>query len=337
MTTHPKTFSEAIEDAGTLTKSVLLGNGFSIDYDEERFTYDSLVDAATLENLSVDKDEFFTRIESTSFEVGMHALQVAAWLVNEHGNPQSLADTLRIDAQIVKNGLIDALCTLHPRNSHQLDESEIQHSRQFLSNFDRVYTLNYDLLLYWVIMHDSVSPQIPKDDGFRQYDGSLCWKRTRNVKQEVFYLHGAMHLYAEDSEVRKLSFKANGPLIDAVTQRLEDGNYPLIVTEGPSEAKVTQIEDDPYLSAARESFAGVKEALFVHGSSLAENDAHIWDSIARNNGIEVLYVGVSKRPTGRFEKALMDRAMQIKKQREAAGGESLDVVFYDSATANIWR
>jgi len=48
--------------------------------------------------------------------------------------------------------LVKVITNNHPLNSAEIEKEKKIACLEFLKNFEIIYTLNYDLLLYWVIM-----------------------------------------------------------------------------------------------------------------------------------------------------------------------------------------
>ncbi len=85
----------------------------------------------------------------------------------------------------------------------------------FLNTLGMFIRLNYDLLLYWSIMQNEVrQPLTLGDDGFRTPDDGeaeyVTWDVERTDEQDVFYLHGALHLYDAGSELKKFTWMNTG-------------------------------------------------------------------------------------------------------------------------------
>ncbi|WP_428338289.1 DUF4917 family protein [Mesorhizobium amorphae] len=72
---------------------------------------------------------------------------------------------------------------------------------------------------------------------------------------------------------------------------------------------------------------------FIFGQSLAANDDHILNRIARGK-FRKLYVGIYGEPTSADNQRIMNRANELAAQRNEKS--ALDVVFYDAATAHVW-
>lgn len=347
-TTRVGQFGDAVEDSKGRTgpSSLLLGNGFSIDWNYKRFHYNSLYDDATFEGLSVAKDELSERLDTHDFEVVIERLKTAADLADLYETTDGdLPEALRADAQIVRNGLADVLARRHPNRAQELKDAEVEQARAFLAHFRDIFTVNYDLLLYWVVNRSADSSHaVPVRDGFEWPTANgpyeLIWKsKPTQGAQRIFYLHGALHYFREaDHRVHKLKYGLAEPLIDQVRGRIEAGEYPRVVTEGKMEEKTASIERSAYLRACHRKLATAEGTIFVHGMSLSSNDDHILRLLeSEDSKVEALYVSVHGDPDGEFNDEMMRRARRIKHRRDSNGGRRLDVSFYDAASAHIWR
>lgn len=325
------------------TLSVLLGNGFSIDYDNALFCYESLANEAALDGLSVPKAELFDQLGTRDFESVIEKLRVAASLHELYGGSSGDADRMRHDAAVVRRGLADVLATRHPDTAFNLTDSEVLHARTFLSHFEHLYSLNYDLLLYWVSIRKGLGPSVSKTDGFAypQPDDHSClvWKSRLNRKpQRVHFLHGALHLFVSGNDLTKLRFKDHGSLVFELRKRLAAGEYPLLVTEGTRAEKEERIARSPYLSTAHRRFGATEGALFLHGFSLSPNDNHVLERIeSRASDVTALYVGIHGAVDSRPAREVIARAQEIKRNRAQNEGRRLTVRFYSSSSAHVWR
>jgi len=336
------TFNEALADArdNSDEMAVLLGNGFSIEFAPQVFSYDALAKEASLDALSVDKDELFAALNSNNFEVVIDKLKAGAALARLYPGDVGNADVMEADAKVVRHGLADVLADRHPLTALALTDEEVLRARTFLSNFTRIYTLNYDLLLYWVLNRER-GPHVNRADGFEwptaQRSTRYVWKSKPARPQRVFYLHGALHLFRHDKKLEKLTYWNDGPLIEKLRERLEQGKYPHIVTEGKREEKESRIDKSGYLRTGLRRFGELRGALFIHGSSMSPNDAHIFELIeADSSEIDALYIGLQSTTT-KSARSVIARAKEIKEERRVNGGGELRIHFYDSATAHVWR
>ncbi|MDO5671083.1 MAG: DUF4917 family protein [Corynebacterium sp.] len=324
------------KEAGIRPK-VLLGNGFSIDYDKLIFEYGSLFDEAKLERLSEDKKDVFDAVDSRDFEVVVDRLRTASRIVKLYGGDDDFVKVLKDDADVVRDGLAEVLIDNHPRSVSVLKSSEIVQARTFLAEFEEIFTLNYDLLLYWVLNRvDGLCNGVPRTDGFGSRGDRLVWDPEN--EQVVHYLHGAFHLYVEDGKLYKRRYD-HAPIINQVQDALTEDTYPLVVTEGSSLEKKRRVKVDRtgYLSETHKRFSRLHGSLFVHGASLDNNDKHIFGAISRKGSrIDRLYVGLFLNGVGVED--VKNRARGIAEEYKANNNRTeLPVIFYDSQTAEVWR
>lgn len=341
------TFQAALDDAHSRPwpRAVLLGNGFSIDWNADIFRYQSLYDEATLHGLRVDKAGLFDGLRTMDFERVVEFLTKAALLVElyEPSDP-ALASKLRADATVVRNGLADVIAARHPPLPSAISDAEAEMARQFLAEFDTIFTVNYDLLLYWVLNRvDNTNVQPPRADGFHRSatTGSneyLVFKRRlADAIAVVFWLHGGLHLFVEDDKVYKLRYSTT-PLITQIKANLDAGLYPLVVTEGSSEEKQAQIGQNRYLSYANNRFRDLSGCLFIHGMSLSDKDDHLLEALsAKDSDIEVIYVSIHGNKTTVANRRIISRAESIAEARSDNGGRKLEVFFYRADSAHVWR
>ena len=329
-------FDDALEQAKDEERkpNLLLGNGFSIAW-SSNFGYSSLYDKADLD-LHTDKDELFGVFGSWDFEYAIEHLERAAEIEELYTAAPQLAATYRSDADEIRKGLATTIAAVHdPHNASEIDPESTKSAQDFLANFGQVFTLNYDLLLYWVVNKDE-GGGAPRSDGFMwakaNGKGPLIWKPTAPAK--VHYLHGALHLYEnEDFSTEKLKYQGRGSMIEDVKVRIRARSYPLIVTEGSSQKKRTRINRSPYLRQQLLDFQSLKGSLFIHGFSFSKGDDHILDALASADcAVDTLYVST-------FGAAAKERARagSVADRRKENGGRQLNVVFYDAKSAYIWR
>ena len=148
-----------------------------------------------------------------------------------------LADRLKQDAARLRDVLAETIADHHPARPHDVKTDQYASCGRFLANFNgNIYTLNYDLLLYWTLMQSEVPPEVTSDDGFRnpetRDEDYVVWDVQNTNGQRIFYLHGALHIYDAGAELLKFTWsRTEIALVDQIKQSLAQRNYPLIVTE----------------------------------------------------------------------------------------------------------
>ena len=330
-------FSEVIAKVGK-KPHVLLGNGFSRACRDDIFAYDALFNRADFKDLSPFAREAFDALHTTDFEVVMKAMRQAAKLVALYEPTNKvLAAQLAADAEKLKEVLVRAIAQNHPEHPGEIEISRYQSCRQFLANFDRIFTLNYDLLLYWTLMRQELTPSVPCDDGFRTPESGkeeyVTWEPENTDHQNVYFLHGALHIFDAGTEVQKYTWVNTGvKLIDQIRSALNQGKYPLFVAEGESAQKVERIRHSDFLDKTYRSLLRIGGMLVIYGHSLANNDAHVLRAIAKSNVVNVL-VGIYGDPDSAANKVVKSNAAAMAKWRKK---KPLIVEFFDAASAKVW-
>lgn len=323
-------------------RHLLLGNGFSIALFPSIFTYGTLFDRAKKSKKLSDKiANVFDLLGTTDFEKVMEALQVASALVGIYAEKvPKLAARLQADAEKLRDVLAETISENHPERPYNITPKQYGSCKRFLSRFDTgsIYTLNYDLLLYWTLMQDEVKPDVPSDDGFRDSerggDNYVVWDVQNSRHQRIFYLHGALHLYDAGAELKKFVWsKTEIALVDQIRTSLARREYPLVVTEGTSEQKMDRIQHSGFLNRAYRSFAEIGGNLFIYGHSLAENDEHLLKLIDRGNTKQI-FVGIYGEADSPTNRKVIARARQFSTRRPES--HPANVYFFDAASAHVW-
>lgn len=333
------TFQKALENSSEHKRHALLGNGFSIACKPNIFVYGKLFEQADFSKLSPSVKKVFEILETEDFEKVINILNnsskiLAAYTQNDLGSCESITH----DAAMLKELLVQTLALSHPAHPGELSEEQYFHCKTFLSNFSCIYTLNYDLLLYWVCMHCEEGENPSCDDGFRKpiqnYDAPyVTWEPQNSHKQSMFFLHGALHLFDAGYELRKFTWNNTSlRLIDQIRAAMQNDLFPVFVSEGTSKEKIERIRHNDYLAKAYRSFIQISGALFIYGHSLAENDEHFLTSI-ENGKIRQLYIGLYGDPNNIINKKIIRRAQRMVSVRIKG---NLEVFFYDASTANVW-
>lgn len=333
------TFQEAIQQAKG-KKHVLLGNGFSIACRADIFNYKALFCRADFSELSPKVPEAFAVLGTTDFEIVMEALKSAATLLRLYKDQKmDLSEQLLSDAEGLREVLVHAIADGHPEKPYDIRNDEVLSCREFLANFDNIYTLNYDLLLYWAIMNEQENiSEKTYDDGFRMpntgMEDYVAWNIEKTNKQNVFYMHGALHIFDAGDELKKFTWKHTGvSLIEQIRAALVANMYPMIVAEGTSKQKLAKINHSNYLSRAYRSFSNIKNSLFIFGHSFAESDDHILGLIP-NGSIKDLFVSIFGDPSSDVNREIIEKATALASKR--TGRQALNVHFYDASSANVW-
>ncbi len=324
---------------------LLIGNGFSIAYDSSIFSYNALHDF--IKNLN-DKDisTILGVIATKNFEVIMQYLDNFSSLIAALGGDPALKK--RVDKAIskLKTSLLEAVRALHPEHVFKVPEEQSQACSHFLKIFlesgGGIYSTNYDLLLYWVLMRNSIinhvdgcGRELENPDEFvppeEQIWSELMWGKHRD-DQNVFYMHGALHFFDAGVAVIKEEYDVYNYLLQKISDRMEKGEYPIFVTAGNGEQKLRHIMHNHYLTYCYESLCDVEGSIVTFGFNFGSYDEHIIDAINRaaKHGRKVsgklwsLYIGV-------YSEADRKHIEQIAEKFKCK------VHIYDAKTSHVWE
>lgn len=336
------TFDKALKQAEGGKRHILLGNGFSRACRDDLFAYDALF-AQAKSKLSDSAKQAFDALGTTDFESVMRTLKQAADLLKVYAPKRpKLAKRLRDDVEKLRDALAHAIASSHPTRPNKIKDREFKACRSFLRHFINIYTLNYDLLLYWAMMHNDVDDlPVTCNDGFHQpEDGPeeyVVWDVSDVGSQNVFYMHGALHVFDAGAEVQKYTWCNTGiALVDQIRKALRENRYPIYVAEGSSESKMQRIQHSAFLSRGYRSLPAVSGSLFVYGHSLAPNDEHVLRLIEKGK-VTAVYVSIYGNPKSKDNQRVIARAEAFREGREnSRRRNSLDVHFFNAASANVW-
>jgi len=315
---------------------LLLGNGFSISCDR-KFHYDNLYEVASVD-YSQRLKELFELEGHNNFEGVLKIIDdsIAVCYIYENNE---FVTMLEHDKNDVRESLITTLVETHMTTTAELDDSYKISCGRFLKPYFNVFTTNYDLLLYWVEMHN---PGLQGNDGFREAEDVMnadyvVFKERAGDKKTIFFLHGALHIYRKDGQLRKHTWCRTGtPLIPGIESGFENKQYPLFVAEGCSEKKLQQIRSDPYLDYCLGKLGRVQGNLVTYGISFGDNDSHILNVIRDNKKLRGVFVGLFGGENTAENIGIIAKLNAIAVERNA-GRDPLTVKFYASETANIWQ
>ena len=339
------TFKEALDKAEELNKqypeykgmNIVLANGFSIACCKDIFSYKTLFEYSDFpDNIS----NVFRTFGTFDFEKIIKKLNDTSKILGIYDIDNKIVRQIEFDANNVKKELVNVISKKHPKHQHKISDNKLCCGYKFLSNFEKIYTLNYDMLLYWTLMYKERCgeilkmfeiPNINSMDGFgRLLDNEdLTWYKTK--KQNIFYLHGALHLFDNDYDVVKAETSFEENLMDTIRERLKNNQYPLIVAEGDYKEKLNKISHNKYLQNALDNLKFIKGNLFIHGHSLDDNDKHIINTVNSAWNLKQIFISVYD-PEKNFEE------IQHKAYAHFIDGKrnTKDIFFYDAESANVW-
>ncbi len=333
---------EELDTAGAgMEPCLLVGNGFSVAC-HPGYSYRALKKnlSGRLPKVSV---ELMDRLNTANVEQVMQILEDSLWVGERLGG--GTPSELEKAHTATRRAMVRAIALDHLRSPSQIDDSREGRSRSavdFLGRFRTVFTTNYDLLLYWIVMKNnpkSESGSYRFQDGFRREDPNDFGRFDPTVNVNLMYLHGALHLYTREGETRKLVRGTNRPLVQQINGVFDQGGEPLFVAAGRPEQKRQAIDSNDYLSFCFNKLRSIEGDLVVFGLSLGESDQHIFNALAGNPRLRRVYLSVygDAGSSGNLQmQTIGKRLEETAAALREPGPADLSVQLFDSCSAKVW-
>ena len=305
-------------------QGLLLGNGSSIAV-ADSFAYPSLYDVACSERISnplgAMSRRLFEDFGTRNFEFVLASLKLAG-RVNAAAeiDAPSLSELYR-EVQV---GLFESVASVHvewdrvaPRTLGEIRRALLRHKR--------VYSTNYDLLVYWAMLREG-DPYDLRD--FFWSDGNTFDPANVGILGDptlVYFLHGGVHLRRtpDGRSFKRTAQREN--LLSQFPTTWESEEIPLLISEGDSTDKLVSINRSDYLSFAYRRFLEHQGNLVVFGHGLREADEHLVRAINSWSTPEApRQIAISVR------REVADVAIRQEKQRLAQRLPESDLWFYDA-------
>lgn len=319
-------FDRALEMSTDDSRSVLLGNGFSIARAGAIFNYANLLDKSGLPEQSPIRN-VFRELATSDFEEVMRALEHAARIEAAYEDAAKSAQ-FQQDAEAVREALIRAVRAVHPDVHFEIPKDQVENCSEFLGKFEKVFTLNYDLQLYWVILRAAAKN---RTDGFgtgSEVDGFRTFSETAYCS--TYYLHGALHLFEGEAGDTKKRVLTGSKIIDDIAETIQrTRKLPLFVAEGTMIQKLKTINSVAYLRYCYKELKETKGHIFIFGHSVSNNDRHIYNAIFASNELKKLFFCVHN-PMNDWS-LLRERLAPFADRRK-----DIEIHYIDSATARVW-
>jgi hypothetical protein len=274
---------------------VVLGNGFSISIDE-RFDGDFLTDQAIIENSSFSDHEVVASVlkaaGSRGIESAMGDLVTSRAVVAAIDPESEVLKRLAFVESAVRASLLRAIRKIHPEHDDVIDE--LKRRANALSHFSAVFTTNYDVLLYWMIMAGGLADKDQQRPRFvdlfwgKDHDFDPLSVSPHDGQVPVYYLRGALHIVTDLSGRTRKRRATSGNLVTSLDD-LTPARELVIVTEGSPQEKVEAIRRSAYLFECLQSLERQSHAVVI-GHSLSSVDEHLSRAIA--DRAEAIAVGV---------------------------------------------
>lgn len=323
--------------------TLILGNGASIAVDN-RLKYESLKEHAEKKGLMDNNNikTLFKTYKTKDFELILRLVWQATTINEALGVSEN--ETKKA-YQHIRDCLIKTVRDIHP--THADIEGQLPTIYKFIKQFKTIISLNYDLILYWTMMHGNTQEKdghIFKDcfnssgfvDNWEEYRKPIYGQTACTL---VFYPHGNLILARNKREQeKKIVITYADDLLEEILNKWKSGEYtPLFVCEGTQEQKRNSIRNSFYLSIIsknvlptlyRESATG---SLVIYGWNIGEQDAHILQSLLFFP--KKIYISVfnnDQKYCNRVHNFIVERYKTILKEKP-------EIIFFDSQSEGCWN
>ena len=228
---------------------------------------------------------------------------------------------------------MDFLCVQFQFTTKQLNK--------FLNQFDYIINLNYDLLIYYIILVNKTE----FIDSFRNtstgrqnlsFDEDVINTPYGN-KTKLYYPHGNIVLCVDSNgEEQKIRCSEGNTLLQEILNTWEGANqlYPLFICEGTSNEKVKGIYKNYYLTYVyKKILPNLPNNIICYGWSLSENDEHILKQILSASISKKIYISIHK---GAKDDAELEAECATIKKRIIKINKKTEVHFFDTNDEGCW-
>ena len=229
---------------------LFLGNGFSINLCE-RLTYRSLF-TKFIDACNDESKRIFKSFNTTNFELIIQILNNAE-RVNEILKLPT--DTIEPIRRNLREGLISTIQDNHPTHN-EIYYPQLINLSQELEEFQDIYTTNYDVFAYKIILQSITEARLKgRPDTYQDYfyhemsptELGFNYERVFQDSRSIYYLHGTLFIYQNNRginyKLRRLE-QLRMEYIQLIRREIENNNFPIFVAEGDSRDKIRTINNN---------------------------------------------------------------------------------------------
>lgn len=320
--------------------TLLIGNGASQAIYNE-FSYSNIHKRASeLGNITPDVCKVFDSFNTKDFELVLRHLLHASIVNGCLGIQNNKVEDSYKD---IRDALIKTINTIHI--SYEDAAKHFKTIGLFIRQFKNIVSLNYDLLLYWVIMNenskDHKNPYFKDgfgNGGVLREDITELYEPINDQKSAclVAYPHGnlCIGLFAQSSTEEKIIADRSASLLKVITHSWEEKKaIPVFVSEADSNKKMISIQQSNYLTRIfYEVLPNLSHpvehdgSLTIYGWRLGEQDKHILKQLSKNSFKRVAVSYYGERNEEHLNTIWKKLSTHIK-----------EIVFYPASSEGAWN
>ncbi len=138
------------------------------------------------------------------------------------------------------------------------------------------------------------------DDGFGLFEKEIIFKNPKT--QNLIFLHGAFHIYQRGKVIHKITQQSEKALYKKIEEVVEDADEKIICVFSDTNKEI-EISQNEYLRNGLNKLAEIEGALLIIGSSLAKNDAHIFEKVNQSKIQRIFIASCDKDKAKDFKNA----------------------------------
>ncbi|KTD54263.1 hypothetical protein Lsai_3085 [Legionella sainthelensi] len=375
----------------TYEPTIIIGNGFNLALKEcshihLQFGYKDIL--TKVKELSADYPNLKSFLEQANVDKDSKTEDLEVLLAILKNAPQCLCfcSTSYCDCKPnYQNEIIESLNLLkqlvitvmtnkdfHPSyRDIFIEENEpyLEACKQNLEFFERIFTINYDLILYWLLNNKELLGDFNKygkhfkgkfRDGFSSKDEykpidehkqlikNLYGHAGTNNMPNLFFLHGALHLLQDKAKAYKIvrdEVKAIDLLeLKELLQRDYSSFENLLVFDATSYDKVKNIYANAYLEKGYDKILTTSGNIVIYGCNVLDNckkhielgnDIHLWRRII-NSRTKNIYIGIDATNKTHLDDLAKEAAKELKTLR-CLEEQDIKIYCYSYRLCNIWK
>lgn len=181
----------------------------------------------------------------------------------------------------------------------QLSKTDFEKQlNEILKTKNKKFKKEYVTTLYEELKEDEISLNI--NDGFI---GDLFNIKPviSNYIQNVFFLHGSFHIYKDKKSIYKITKSQDKALYNRLDEILGEEDKD-IVSVFTNDNKISEIEKNEYLLKGIEKLKNLDGSLVIIGSSLDENDKHIFNALNQSPLTKIFFASNEKDKTEHYSR-----------------------------------
>lgn len=313
---------------------LILGNGASISV-SDNFDYPSIFEKAKEEEyIDEPLERIFDDLQTKDFEFVLREL----WHSKEINRVLNLDPESKVSEAYdnVKDALINTVCSIHENVTYDSEKEKLKKASIFLSQFSKIFSLNYDLLVYWAIMIGNDNVPNKFKDGFT-YGGVFNWEKALNPEDStiVFYPHGNLvigrHIEGGDFKICADGRRRHDLLNTIIDKWREENFIPVFVSEGNKEQKKRTIFQSPYLEPIYNYFLrNIGNSVVIYGWSMKARDDHILEAICKKKPVKFAVSLYTNRPE------YTETKERIKNKLRSKLGQQIPIYFFKAQSEGCW-